>query len=195
MRTHPIVLFAVGLFRLLTGRFCFPREAVGQIFVMEDGRDFRVFRRATRRSHRLSPAGAAFVVRFKPLGMTVEQNIRFSRFPMILMFGFPGFRAKFWTVQDSTGLCQGIYEWDAVADAERYASSIAVRFMTGRSEPGSVNYRLIDHAKSDCPPTRGPQASGASLCFGPGLPTEPETHGRCSSGVTMKEVEAACPSQ
>jgi hypothetical protein len=134
------------LFRLATGTYRFDRAAVGGIFSMEDGLHFRVFRRVIDRKAALRPAGAAFRVRFKPIGMGIEQNIRFSRFPMILMLGFPGFRAKFWTVEDATGLCMGIYEWATVADARRYATSIAMRFMAGRSQPGSVSYEVIDQS-------------------------------------------------
>lgn len=146
MSIHPLALFLRGLLRLAIGRYRFDRTPVGRTFTMEDGRRFRVFRRVVRRSGKLPPAGAAFRVRFKPANMNVAQNIRFSRLPMILMLGFPGFRAKYWTVEAETGLCQGIYEWDSLADAQRYAGSIAMKFMAGRSEPGSVSHLLIDQA-------------------------------------------------
>lgn len=163
MRTHPVVIMVVGLFRLAACRYRFVRAAIGRHFVMEDGRVFRVFRRVEPRTPRAVPAGAAFVVRFRPAGMDVAANIRFSRLPMVLMLGFPGFRSKYWTVDDDTGLCQGIYEWDSLADAERYAGSVAMRFMAGRSEPGSVSYRVIDQSAGAYWATRGPNGDGAEV--------------------------------
>jgi hypothetical protein len=38
---------------------------------------------------------------------------------------------------------QGIYGFETVKDAEAYAGSFAVRFMTKRSVPGSISYRIV----------------------------------------------------
>jgi hypothetical protein len=43
-------------------------------------------------------------------------------------------------------MCQGVYAWQTVADAQAYAHSIALRFMTGRSVPGSVSHQIIDQS-------------------------------------------------
>ena len=37
----------------------------------------------------------------------------------------------------------GIYEWDTVQEAENYASSFAMKFMTMRSVSGSVSCEII----------------------------------------------------
>ena len=42
-----------------------------------------------------------------------------------------------------TGENQGVYEWETVDHAESYARSFALRFMTRRSIPGSVSYRIL----------------------------------------------------
>ncbi|MBT7766865.1 MAG: hypothetical protein HN730_06885 [Bdellovibrionales bacterium] len=42
-----------------------------------------------------------------------------------------------------TGVNQGIYQWASREDAENYAKSFAVRFMTGRSEHNSISYKII----------------------------------------------------
>jgi len=86
----------------------------------------------------------------------MDDNIRFSRLPMIPMLGFPGFRGKYWTVEDSTGTCQGLYEWRTLEDAKAYSGSFAVTFMTGRSEPGSVSFEVIDQREKPY----GPIAEG-----------------------------------
>jgi hypothetical protein len=159
MRTSIPILLLVGLWRLVGRRYRFVQSEVGKSFTMEDGKVFRVFRRIQRRIPGLPLAEAAFRVRFKPVGMSVERNIRFSRLPMILMMGFPGFRAKFWTVEDETGLCQGIYEWDRLEDARRYSSSVALAFMAGRSKPGSVSFEVIDQRTGGYWACRGPDGA------------------------------------
>jgi hypothetical protein len=131
---------------------------------MEDGRVFRIFRRVTRRNRNLPAPEAAFLVRFTPRGTSITQNIRFSRLPMIFLLGFPGFRAKYWTVEDGSGACQGIYDWDTISHAERYASSIALRFLSGRSEPGSVSFRVIDQRASRYRATLGPKVRDVGTC-------------------------------
>jgi len=69
--------------------------------------------------------------------MSVEKNI----------MGFRGFREKYWAVGRETGLCQGLYQWQTVEDAEHYATSIAMRFMTRRSVPARVHFKVIDQSK------------------------------------------------
>ena len=130
---------------LLSGRVRFLREDVGETLTMEDGEQFTVFRHAKLKAAG-EPAGV-FVVRFTPAHMSVRQNIRFSLLPMIPLLGLHGFREKYWCVNEQTGECQGIYAWQRVADAEAYADSVALRFMTSRSLPGSVSHQIIDQSQ------------------------------------------------
>ncbi|HML23315.1 MAG TPA: hypothetical protein PKD09_16795 [Aggregatilinea sp.] len=116
----------------------FPRGRIGQGLVMEDGRSFTIFReiRAVLFEH---PAeGATFRVRFRVAGMSPAQNKRFSLLPIPFFAGLPGFRAKLWALDEASGEFQGLYWWATVEDAERYAHSFAMRFMTRRAVPGSV---------------------------------------------------------
>jgi len=80
--------------------------------------------------------------------MTVEENKRFSRIPMLVFMGFRGFRSKCWMVDEATGLCQGVYEWDTLQDAENYSKSVAVSFITKRSVLGSVSSEIIESKNS-----------------------------------------------
>jgi len=75
--------------------------------------------------------------------MALVQNIRFSWLPIPFFMGLPGFRTKLWGYIREAADFQGIYEWASVGDAEDYVHSFAVRFMTGRSVPGSVSHRII----------------------------------------------------
>lgn len=140
-----VVALVRAIFLLLTGRVRFPREEVGRTLTMDDGEEFTVFRHAQVKG-RDDPA-AQFIVRFTPAHMSVRQNIRFSLLPMIPLLGMHGFREKRWCVNKHTGMCQGVYAWQTRADAEMYSRSVALRFMTGRSQPGSVSFRLIDQSR------------------------------------------------
>jgi hypothetical protein len=144
MYTNPILCLFKTILLFASLRVTFVKEDKNKQIVMEDGQTFRVFRHVKIRDRRLAEPAAAFVVRFCPLNMTVVQNIRFSVFPMLILLGFHGFREKFWCVNDETGLCQGVYAWQTMEDAENYSNSIAMRFMSNRSDPASVNFRIIN---------------------------------------------------
>jgi hypothetical protein len=127
---------------LLSGRVRFPRDAIGRTVNTEDGLQFTVFRHAVVRG--TDAPAAVFTVSFTPAHLSVRQNMWFSLLPMIPLLGMPGFREKYWCVDKRTGECQGIYSWHTRANAEAYANSVALRFMTGRSVPGSVSHRITD---------------------------------------------------
>jgi hypothetical protein len=130
---------------VLTGRVHFLRHDIGRTLTMEDGERFTIFRHVEVEGSG-EPAGV-FIVRFTPARMSVRQNIRFSLLPMIPLLGLRGFREKYWCVEPDTGRCQGLYAWQTLADAEAYARSVALRFMTGRSIGGSVSHRILDQTR------------------------------------------------
>ena len=127
----------------LTGRVKFDRTLKGKTLTMLDGAQFTLFRRVEIRSDQPEPQ-AWFWIRFQPARMSVKANIVFSLLPMMIFLGFKGFRAKYWGVQMDTGLCQGLYEWQTAADARAYSESVAMRFMSQRSVPGSVQWGIVN---------------------------------------------------
>jgi hypothetical protein len=144
--TNPIRGFLRTILLFLSLRVHFLKKGMNKTITMEDGQTFRIFRHVQIRTAAPKRPEGAFVVRFKPQNMTVDQNIRFSLLPMMIFMGFHGFREKYWCVNDETGLCQGVYAWQTVQDAENYSKSIAMRFMTNRSDPKSVSARVIDQS-------------------------------------------------
>jgi len=120
----------------------FDESKVGRTLTDEYGIPpaFRVFRYAYREN--ADAAEALFVVSFQLKGMDGKKNIGFSRIPMRALFRFRGFLSKYWLLDESTNTCMGVYRWATVEDAERYARSIAMRFMKMRSVPGSVHWRV-----------------------------------------------------
>jgi hypothetical protein len=155
VQTNPIIGFLKTLFLYITGHVDLRKSNIGKEFIMNDGLKFKVFRHVIIRplGKREADPQAVFIIRFQPKNMTVEENKRFSRIPMLIFMGFHGFRAKYWMVNEETGLCQGVYEWDAAEDAFRYAKSIALKFMIKRSVHGTVDYKInVKKDASDCIP-------------------------------------------
>lgn len=145
MKTNPILGLLHTILLYLFGRVEFMKEDIGKVLVMKDGRRFTVFRHVIIRTKdaNASTPRAVFRIRFQPKNMTIEENKKFSRIPMLVFMGFHGFRSKYWMVDEETGMCQGVYEWNTLQDAEGYSRSIALRFMTKRSVAGSVDYEII----------------------------------------------------
>ena len=127
-----------------TGRLHFPRDRVGKEFMM-DGERWIIFREAVVDPRKGQPEkpGAIFRPRFHVAGMSLHQNIAFSLLPMLLILGLPGFRSKLWMYNPEDGDSAGYYKWDTVEDAENYSHSIAASFMTNRSLPGSVSFKVM----------------------------------------------------
>lgn len=63
----------------------------------------------------------------------------YTNFMMPFFLGMQGFHSKLWLINDETGDFGGIYEWTTERDAERYATSFAMRLSKMRSVPGSFS--------------------------------------------------------
>lgn len=144
MNINPFFSLMKSLNYLITGRLHFPRQRVGQTIDL-DGESWVIFREAALDPRVGDPVvpEAIFRPRFHVAHMSVRQNIFFSLLPMWLIFGLPGFRSKLWMVNPQTGDFSGLYEWNTIRDAENYQRSPAGRFMTDRSLPGSVSFKVI----------------------------------------------------
>ena len=113
---------------------------------MDDSQEFEVFRHVIiGKKEDLLQDGAICIVRFKLNKMSIQANKRFSRIPIPMFIGLPGFNAKLWMCNEETGYNQGIYQWETKQDAENYSKSFAVRFMTSRSEENSISYQIIEN--------------------------------------------------
>jgi hypothetical protein len=129
----------------IAGRVHFPRNRMGEVMTMDDGQRFQIFRQAIvdNKKGKQTIPGARFIVRFHLANMSPKMNKPFSLIPMLFCIGVPGFMTKLWTLNVVNGDFQGVYEFETVKDAEAYAGSFAIRFMRGRSVPGSVSYKII----------------------------------------------------
>lgn len=59
---------------------------------------------------------------------------------MLILIHFKGLSSKYWLMDEKTNTCMGVYRWQTIEDAQRYAQSIAMRFMKKRSNPDSVKF-------------------------------------------------------
>ena len=143
-KLHPFRSLITTTGNVLRGIVRFPNDYNGTKLKMQDGTEFEVFRHVIIGKRDEIPKDAAlFIVRFMLDKMSVAKNKRFSRFPIPMFIGLPGFRAKFWMCNEETGFNQGIYQWATYQDAKNYSESFAVAFMTGRSKPGSVSFEIL----------------------------------------------------
>jgi hypothetical protein len=140
----PISSFFRAVGFLFTGRLKFPRNRVGEVIVLEAGENWVIFRQVVLQVEDNRPGNPCIIFRprFHVARMSINQNIRFSILPILFFTGLPGFRSKLWLYEQKSGDFQGIYEWDTLQDAEAYSRSFAMRFMTARSIPGSVSFKI-----------------------------------------------------
>lgn len=143
MSLNPFHAFLKTILYFITRKIHFPKKYAGKSVIMTDGQQFKIFRHVAMSTQLNGENPAVFRVKFHLVNMSPERNIRYSLIPMLFILGLPGFRAKFWTLNESNGDFQGIYQWDTFEDAKNYANSFALNFMTSRSVPGSVSYEII----------------------------------------------------
>ncbi len=142
---NPLLSFLKTHWYLLSGRLHFPKERVDETFTLGDDQVFMIFRQVIVNRPKGEPPmpGALFRVRFRVADMTPDQNKRFSILPIPFFIGLPGFRSKLWMHDHATGESQGVYQWDTVDNAQNYANSFAMKFMTRRAESGSISHEVV----------------------------------------------------
>lgn len=145
LKMSPLYSLLKFIYNLILLRIKFIDTYNKQLVKMRDGMEFEVFRHIIVGKRKLpkEERGAIFIVRFKLSEMSVEQNIKFSRFPIPMFAGLTGFRAKFWFLNRNNGFNQGIYQWKTEQDAINYSNSFAVKFMMKRSVKDSISYEIL----------------------------------------------------
>ena len=141
-QSPPALLARATAYRL-RGRIHFPQDCVGDVVADRD-EDFVIFRKMVRDPKEGQPIhpGAEFIVRFQFAALSPNANKRLSLIPAPFIAAQPGFRSKTWMLGNATGMFQGVYEWDTVADAEAYWTSFPLRVMRRRAVPSTVEYEV-----------------------------------------------------
>jgi hypothetical protein len=139
-----LIIARTTIGNLLRGYVHFPKEYVGEVLTMEDGKMFTVFRRLKVDGKGYNPDDLAVIkVRFKFKNLSTGANKRLSIIPAPFLMGMTGFREKNWTINENTNDFQGIYQWTSREMAERYPDTFIFKLMTKRAAPGTVSYEII----------------------------------------------------
>ena len=127
----------------VSGRVHFPRDCIGTVERYED-EDFWIFRKVLLDPTDDQPRrpGALFVVRFNFARFGAKANRLLSVLPIPFIVAQPGFRSKTWMLGQKTQAFRGLYEWDSVADAERYWTSFPMNLMKWRAVPQTLTYQV-----------------------------------------------------
>lgn len=132
------------ILNIFSGRVHFPEESVGQYLTMENGKKFFVFRRLqVDAENNIVKNYAVFKVRFRFKSLSPSINKYLSMIPTPFLIGMKGFREKYWTIDEQSGLFQGIYQWESKESAERYPDSFIFGLMTSRSAKETLSYEII----------------------------------------------------
>ena len=145
MHFNPFLSFLRTCIYFLSGRIHFSKNRVGEVIKMENGQQFVIFRQVMIDPGKDQPKKpeATFRVRFRVEHMSPGLNKLFSLLPIPFFVGLPEFRSKLWMLDAVNGEFQGVYEWDTVECAEKYANSFAMKFMTMRAVPGSISHEIL----------------------------------------------------
>ena len=143
MSQFPPALLAKATGLRLRGRAHFSKDAIGDVVPGPD-EDFVIFRKLVLDppEDQQDPPGALFTVRFHFARLSAKANQRLSLIPAPFIAAQPGFRSKAWMLGQRTGMFQGLYEFDSVADAEVYWDSFPLRIMKRRAVPESLWHQV-----------------------------------------------------
>ncbi|MEJ2251271.1 MAG: hypothetical protein P8Y70_09585 [Candidatus Lokiarchaeota archaeon] len=105
----------------------------------------QIYRKSTN-DYPIKP-GAIFAVIFHSDSYTVEKGLKIAQKRVALFAGLPGFQAKTYYVCLESSWYAGLYCWESVEAANRYAHSYAYTIMSKRSSKHKVKYQIIDITK------------------------------------------------
>jgi hypothetical protein len=147
IRNTAVISFLTTHYFVVRRRLHFPKDRNGEVITASDGKEYVIFRGLTvdPRKNQPEKPGAILRIQFDFKSGSAGKNKRLSIIPIPLIAGLPGFRSKYWMLHEPSGGFQGLYEWDSVQDAENYEKSFAIKLMTKRAVPGSVNFEILQN--------------------------------------------------
>ncbi|MFW9997431.1 MAG: hypothetical protein ACFFD4_35635 [Candidatus Odinarchaeota archaeon] len=139
--------FFKTLYLVLRKRLHLPKDRNGEVIKGSNGKEYVIFRGLTVDPKKNQPekSGALLKLQFNFKSGSARKNKRLSKIPIPFIAGLQGFRSKYWMIYEPSGGFQGIYEWDSVQDAENYKKSFAVKLLTKRAVPGSLNFEIVQN--------------------------------------------------
>ena len=140
----PPILLARAIALCWSRRVHFPVSQIGDS--IQEKEEFIVFRKVAVDPDVDQPQKpkALFKVYFRFAKFSFKANKLLSLIPIPFIIAQPGFRSKTWMSGKETGMFQGLYEWDSVADAEHYWNSFPLKLMKRRSIPDTLKYKITE---------------------------------------------------
>ncbi|MFX0205539.1 MAG: YdhR family protein [Candidatus Hodarchaeota archaeon] len=144
IRNKAICSFFKTLYYILRRRLHFPKERNTELVWASNGKKYVIFRGLTVDPKKNQPEkpGVILRIQFDFKNGSARTNKRMSKISIPFFAGLPGFRSKYWMIHEPSGGFQGVYEWDSVQDAENYKKSFAIKLITRRAVPGSMNFEI-----------------------------------------------------
>ena len=132
-RKSPLACLGTSFVKLLFGRLKYSKLYSGTALKMKDGQQFTIFRHITVYPLNESKATTVFIVRFKFERLSHKANKIASIIPMLLITGFPGFNTKMYSINNTNGYWQVIYQWKSKQALEDYKKSFVFKMMNKRT--------------------------------------------------------------
>lgn len=133
-----------GLFREILLKI----DGNAEKLILPDNQKYFPFLRIYRESndYPIKP-GAILAVMFHSDKYTGEKGLRIAQKRVALFAGLPGFQAKTYYVSPESSWYAGLYCWESVEAANKYAHSYAYTIMSKRSSQYKVKYQIVDLAE------------------------------------------------
>ncbi len=138
LRNIPPVCLLTSLLRLITGRLRYSKHYLDNSVKMKDGQEFAIFRYISSHPLNHSKTNCVFIVRFKFAHLSHKANRIVSIIPMLIIAGFPGFKSKYYAVNNNNGCWQGMYQWKSMKHLEEYKKSFIYKMMNKRVLPETL---------------------------------------------------------
>lgn len=129
-----------------SNRLKFENQNIGDEVEVIESKKYTIFREIylLTQSGSRKEGDAVFQVIFHAPSEKVNTVIRKTNYTIPFFIGLPGFCNKQFMVNKDKNTFAGKYEWETVDMAKKYANSFALVFMSRRSKPFQLYYRIID---------------------------------------------------
>jgi hypothetical protein len=144
-RKSPPVCLLISLIKLAFRGLKTSKLYIGSTIQIENGDKYEIFRHINSDHKIIGDKEVIFLVSFKFARFSHKMNKKLSIIPMLLITGFPGFRAKMYTVNKTTDYWQGIYQWESNKALEEYKKSFVLKMMNKRALSGTVRVKEIEN--------------------------------------------------
>ena len=147
LKNNALAYFIRTHYYVLRRKLHFTKDRNGEIVTSSEGKEYVIFRGVTvdPKNNQQENSNAILKIQFNFKSGSAKTNKRLSVIPIPFIAGSPGFRSKYWMIHEPSGGFQGIYDWDSVEDIENYKKSFAIKLMSRRAVPETINFETISN--------------------------------------------------